>query len=65
MFVTQLHQCVISNNKCHTFSSLMVKCLLQDSFKGTALYIESNLLIHFNFNIRTKAHLTSSFLVYH
>ena len=33
--VVKPHQCVISNNKRHTFSSLMVNCSLQDSFKGT------------------------------
>ena len=58
------------NNKRHTFSSLMVNCSLQDTSTGTvnilqlriALYIESNLIIHFNFTVRTKSYLTSAIL---
>ena len=34
-FVVKSRQCVVSNNKLYTFSSLMVNCSLEDTSKGT------------------------------
>ena len=38
--VVKSRQCVVSNNKLYTFSSLMVNCSLEDTSKGTVKLLQ-------------------------